>query len=161
MILSPTKQCKRIHVIGPSGAGKTFLIASIRASKSASTFDLDSVGYRRPNEKWSDWTINTNIYSLLVHNAVQSHQSIIIAGCDSHIVETVIASKTAGFTIVGLIPSVETLIKHRTHRKDTAEKVRDSESSVNLWHSYSVTHKFSVFSSVADILRFIDDGGVA
>lgn len=141
-----------LWVTGPSGAGKTTLVETVRAKKLANTFDLDFVGYRKKPDDWKEWNIPPKIFGVLEGIHMATGGSFVAVGCDSHPEQLRAAAMAAGFAPVVLLPDVKTLQEYRRKRGDAAEKVAEAAASLESWTKHAQAWGAKTFSSVDELL---------
>lgn len=147
------RSLSRLLVVGPSGSGKSFLLHAIRTNPPPGdriiTLDLDVVGYRRPDEAWTRWHINRDIFRIMASNARMSQSALVLAGCDSEPERLFAAARNEGMAIVCVIPSLEVLKSRRLRRGDAPEKVAEAPKSIASWNLLALDNGITVVSDLA------------
>lgn len=165
MLSLPKNASNGYWVTGPSGAGKTHLVEKIRSSKAKellATFDLDFVGYRKPDEGQFDWHIPKEIFSVLEKVVERGGKPMCAVGCDSDFNVMLAAAVDAGFKPVMVVPDLATLKSNRVKRGDTPDKVEESERSIDSWLKRGKEFEMEIFASSSDLfekmIKVIDHG---
>lgn len=150
-LTTPIDQGQRVFVVGPSGAGKTTVLSSLRGRPGA---DLDLIGYRTNPGDWKEWHIPHGAFRLAA--ALSTH--VVLVGADSHSDQLIDAARAVGFHVVALIPSPDRIAAQRTARGDSQIKVSESDVAHRSWIDRASRYDLPVYRSSERLAEFLNTG---
>lgn len=150
-LTTPIEQGQRVFVVGPSGAGKTTVLSSLRDRPGV---DLDLIGYRTNPGDWKEWNIPHGVFRLA---AALSNQAVLV-GADSHSDQLIEAARAMGFHVTALIPPPDRIAAQRAARGDSQIKVSESDAAHRSWIERASRHSLPVYRSSEQLVEFLNSG---
>lgn len=150
-----------VYFMGPSGAGKTYLVSAVnRISKAEGRLykavDTDMFGYRTHPDRWKEWILVPEIFGVYRQLHDNWDHVVVLAGASSNLKQVLDTALSLRFAVKVILPrNASQLAWQRRDRGDTQEKISDAGKSYLAWKAIADQHSLEVGTAEQHLRRLL------